>query len=63
MGACTAATVPRCLLVTRVPLQVRLDLLKAMMDARGGFVPLPTILNGKTVDPQIDGSTKVVTAL
>lgn len=39
--------------------QVRLDLLKEMMDAKGGFVPLPTILNGKTVDPQIDASTKV----
>lgn len=42
-----------------VTIQVRLDLLKAMMDSRGGFVPLPTILNGKTVDPQTDTSTKV----
>jgi UDP-N-acetylglucosamine pyrophosphorylase len=33
-------------------LWVRLDLLKELMVARGGFVPLPTILNGKTVDPQ-----------
>ena len=30
-----------------------------MMDSKGGFVPLPTILNGKTVDPQSDTSTKV----
>ena len=40
-------------------LWVRLDLLKTLMDARGGFVPLPTILNGKTVDPQQDTSTPV----
>lgn len=40
-------------------LWVRLDMLKALMDSRGGFVPLPTILNGKTVDPQQDTSTPV----
>ncbi|KAJ1414029.1 UTP--glucose-1-phosphate uridylyltransferase-domain-containing protein, partial [Ochromonadaceae sp. CCMP2298] len=40
-------------------LWVRLDLLKTLMDARGGFVPLPTILNSKTVDPQSDSSTPV----
>jgi UDP-N-acetylglucosamine pyrophosphorylase len=40
-------------------LWVRLDMLKTLMDSRGGFVPLPTILNSKTVDPQIDASTKV----
>lgn len=40
-------------------LWVRLDMLKAMMDAKGGFIPLPTILNSKTVDPQLDTSTKV----
>jgi phosphoglucomutase len=40
-------------------LWVRLDLLKALMDAQGGFVPLPTIFNGKTVDPQQDTSTPV----
>lgn len=40
-------------------LWVRLDLLKELMDARGGFVPLPTIFNGKTVDPQQDSSTPV----
>jgi UDP-N-acetylglucosamine pyrophosphorylase len=33
-------------------LWVRLDYLKALMVAKGGFVPLPTLLNGKTVDPQ-----------
>jgi phosphoglucomutase len=33
-------------------LWVRLDMLKSLMDSKGGFVPLPTILNGKTVDPQ-----------
>jgi len=41
-------------------LWVRLDMLKALMDSRGGFVPLPTILNGKTVDPQQDTSTPVL---
>ena len=41
-------------------LWVRLDMLKALMDSKGGFVPLPTILNGKTVDPQIDTSTPVL---
>lgn len=41
-------------------LWVRLDLLKELMDARGGFVPLPTILNGKTVDPQLDSSPAVL---
>lgn len=40
-------------------LWVRLDLLKALMDSTGGFVPLPTILNSKTVDPQLDSSTPV----
>jgi len=41
-------------------LWVRLDLLKQLMDSKGGFVPLPTILNGKTVDPQQDSSTPVL---
>ncbi len=40
-------------------LWVRLDYLKSLMDSKGGFVPLPTILNGKTVDPQQDTSTPV----
>jgi UDP-N-acetylglucosamine pyrophosphorylase len=40
-------------------LWVRLDMLKELMDARGGFVPLPTILNVKTVDPQLESSPAV----
>ena len=40
-------------------LWVRLDMLKALMESKGGFVPLPTILNSKTVDPQQDTSTPV----
>eukprot|EP00595_Chromulina_sp_UTEXLB2642_P000226 CAMPEP_0196761712 /NCGR_PEP_ID=MMETSP1095-20130614/1014_1 /TAXON_ID=96789 ORGANISM="Chromulina nebulosa, Strain UTEXLB2642" /NCGR_SAMPLE_ID=MMETSP1095 /ASSEMBLY_ACC=CAM_ASM_000446 /LENGTH=1067 /DNA_ID=CAMNT_0042111603 /DNA_START=38 /DNA_END=3241 /DNA_ORIENTATION=- len=40
-------------------LWVRLDLLKNLMISKGGFVPLPTILNSKTVDPQQDTSTPV----
>jgi len=40
-------------------LWVRLDRLKALMAERGGFVPLPTIFNGKTVDPQKSDSTPV----
>lgn len=40
-------------------LWVRLDLLKELMDSKGGFVPLPTILNSKTVDPQMDTSPAV----
>jgi phosphoglucomutase len=41
-------------------LWVRLDLLKQLMESQGGFVPLPTIFNGKTVDPQQDSSTPVI---
>lgn len=41
-------------------LWVRLDLLKELMSSKGGFVPLPTIFNGKTVDPQQDSSTPVI---
>jgi len=41
-------------------LWVRLDMLKTLMDSRGGFVPLPTILNPKTVDPQDSDSTAVL---
>ena len=40
-------------------LWVRLDMLKSLMENSGGFVPLPTILNSKTVDPQQDTSTPV----
>jgi UDP-N-acetylglucosamine pyrophosphorylase len=41
-------------------LWIRLDLLKQLMDKTGGFVPLPTIFNSKTVDPQQDSSTPVI---
>lgn len=41
-------------------LWVRLDKLKVLMTKMGGFVPLPTIFNGKTVDPQQSSSTPVV---
>lgn len=40
-------------------LWVRLDLLLRLMESRGGFVPLPTILNAKTVDPQLESSPAV----
>jgi UDP-N-acetylglucosamine pyrophosphorylase len=40
-------------------LWLRLDLLKSLMDSVGGFVPLPTIFNSKTADPQLDYSTPV----
>ena len=40
-------------------LWIRLDFLKVLMDSKGGFVPLPTIFNSKTVDPQRDTSAKV----
>ena len=40
-------------------LWVRLDLLRDLMQRKGGIVPLPTILNSKTVDPQLDTSTAV----
>lgn len=39
-------------------LWVRLDLLKVLMERHGGFVPLPTIFNSKTVDPQQDSSDR-----
>jgi phosphoglucomutase len=40
-------------------LWVRLDKLKVLMNEKGGYVPLPTILNGKTVDPQKSSSIPV----
>jgi UDP-N-acetylglucosamine pyrophosphorylase len=40
-------------------LWVRLDRLKALLDAEGGFIPLPIIKNAKTVDPRDKSSTKV----
>ncbi len=40
-------------------LWVRLDLLKPLLDANGGFLPLPLIKNSKTVDPRRKDSTPV----
>jgi UDP-N-acetylglucosamine pyrophosphorylase len=40
-------------------LWVRLDRLRALLDAQGGFIPLPIIKNSKTVDPRDKNSTKV----
>lgn len=41
-------------------LWIRLDKLKEIIDANGGFIPLPMIKNKKTVDPKDDTSQKVV---
>jgi len=41
-------------------LWIRLDKLKEIIDKFGGFIPLPMIMNSKTVDPKDDSSTKVV---
>ena len=41
-------------------LWLRLDRLKTLLDANGGFIPLPVIRNSKTVDPRDDKSPKVV---
>jgi len=40
-------------------LWIRLDKLQEIVDNCGGFIPLPMILNSKTVDPKDDTSTKV----
>jgi UDP-N-acetylglucosamine pyrophosphorylase len=40
-------------------LWIRLDALKALLEAHGGFVPLPLIKNAKTVDPRDKGSPRV----
>ncbi|EEF60646.1 UTP--glucose-1-phosphate uridylyltransferase [Pedosphaera parvula] len=40
-------------------LWVRLDKLKELLDATGGFIKLPIIKNSKTVDPRDKNSTKV----
>lgn len=40
-------------------LWIRLDLLEELMESKGGFMPLPTIFNSKTVDPQTDTSAPV----
>jgi UDP-N-acetylglucosamine pyrophosphorylase len=38
---------------------LRLDALKKLLDAKGGFVPLPLIKNSKTVDPRDKNSPPV----
>jgi phosphoglucomutase len=41
-------------------LWIRLDKLQEIIDAQGGFIPLPMIRNNKTVNPKDDTTTKVV---
>ena len=41
-------------------LWIRLDKLKEIIDANGGYIPLPMIMNKKTVDPKDDTSTNVL---
>ncbi len=41
-------------------LWIRLDKLKEIITANGGFIPLPMIMNKKTVDPKDDLSQKVI---
>lgn len=41
-------------------LWIRLDKLKVIIDKFGGFIPLPMIMNKKTVDPKDDSSQKVI---
>ena len=41
-------------------LWIRLDKLQEIVDKFGGFIPLPMIMNKKTVDPKDDTSTKVL---
>jgi len=41
-------------------LWVDLERLKALFDAKGGAIPLPVMLNDKTVDPRDKKSTKVI---
>jgi phosphoglucomutase len=41
-------------------LWIRLDKLKEIINANGGFIPLPMIKNKKTVDPKDDNSQKVL---
>merc|ERR1719158_632523 len=41
-------------------LWVDLEKLKALFDANGGALPLPVMLNDKTVDPRNKASTKVI---
>jgi phosphoglucomutase len=41
-------------------LWIRLDKLKEIIDSHGGYIPLPMIMNKKTVDPKDDTSTNVL---
>jgi phosphoglucomutase len=41
-------------------LWIRLDKLKEIIDTHGGYIPLPMIMNKKTVDPKDDTSTSVL---
>ena len=41
-------------------LWIRLDKLKEIINENGGFIPLPMIMNKKTVDPKDDTSQKVL---
>eukprot|EP00804_Cyclotella_cryptica_P029384 CCRYP_013320-RB/>CCRYP_013320-RB protein AED:0.04 eAED:0.04 QI:966/1/1/1/1/1/2/203/917 len=41
-------------------LWIRLDKLQEIVDRYGGFIPLPMIMNAKTVDPKDDNSQKVL---
>lgn len=41
-------------------LWIRLDALKAALEAQGGFLPLAVICNEKTVDPRDKNSTRVI---
>lgn len=41
-------------------LWIRLDKLKEIIDTNGGYIPLPMIMNKKTVDPKDDSSTNVL---
>jgi UDP-N-acetylglucosamine pyrophosphorylase len=41
-------------------LWIRLDKLKEIINLHGGFIPLPMIMNKKTVDPKDDNSQKVL---
>lgn len=41
-------------------LWIRLDKLQEIVDKYGGYIPLPMILNSKTIDPKDDSSQKVI---
>lgn len=41
-------------------LWIRIDKLQEIVNKFGGYIPLPMIMNGKTVDPKDDASQKVI---